>query len=75
VNVLLSPAIIVVSLLVDLLSLANLLMKDERGFEFKYQNSLESMDEYQNEQVLQIYQVIFYENFEQKYQGKFSTFI
>jgi len=36
-----NPAIILVSLVVDLIALPNLLLKDERGFEFKYQQSLE----------------------------------
>ena len=35
-TVLLNPILILISLLVDLFNLVNLLMKDERGFEFKY---------------------------------------
>jgi len=33
---LLNPIIILVSLLIDLISLPSLLLKDEKGFEFKY---------------------------------------
>ena len=74
-TLLINPIIIAFSLFVDFLNLPNLLLKDEKGFEYKYQTSLEYMDEYQNEQVAGIYKIIFYENFEQKYQGKSSTFI
>jgi len=37
----LSPVILMISLVVDLLSLPSLLLVDEKSFEFKYQTSLE----------------------------------
>ena len=40
-TILFNPVIILVSLVVDLIALPNLLLKDEKGFEFKYQQSLE----------------------------------
>ena len=36
-TVLFSPAIILVSFIVDLIALPNLLLREEKGFEFKYQ--------------------------------------
>jgi len=32
-----NPLLVIVSYLIDLISLPSLLLKDERGFEFKYQ--------------------------------------
>jgi hypothetical protein len=40
-----NPVLIVLSYLVDLISLPNLLMMDERGFEFKYQQALEVLNQ------------------------------
>ena len=71
----LNPVILLISFLIDLLNLPNLLLKDEKGFEFKYQNSNEHMDSYQVDQLFSIFKRIFYSNFEQKYQDKASTFI
>jgi hypothetical protein len=39
-----NPLIIVLSLLVDLISLPNLLLRDEKSFEFKYQQSLDILN-------------------------------
>ena len=40
-TVFINPVIVLLSLIIDLISLPNLLLKDERGFEFKYQQTLE----------------------------------
>ena len=37
ITIILNPFILLVSLIIDLISLPNLLMKEERNFEFKYQ--------------------------------------
>jgi len=43
--VFLCPILMVLSFLVDLLSLPSLLLRDERHFEFKYQQSLEILND------------------------------
>jgi len=40
-TILVNPVILVVSLLIDLITLPSMLLADERNFEFKYQQSLE----------------------------------
>ena len=45
VTIFFNPFVIILSLLVDLLSLTNLLLKDERNFEFKYQQAMEVLDD------------------------------
>lgn len=37
ITITLNPLLVIVSYLIDLISLPSLLLKDERGFEFKYQ--------------------------------------
>jgi len=46
ITLILNPIILTLSLLVDLFNLPNQLLKEEKGFEFKYQDSLENMDDY-----------------------------
>ena len=46
-TVLFCPVLMVLSFLVDLLSLPSLLLRDERHFEFKYQQSLEILTDTQ----------------------------
>lgn len=41
---LLNPLLVLISFFVDLISMPALLMKDERGFEFKYQQALEILN-------------------------------
>lgn len=59
-----SPIFIVLSLIIDLLSLPNLLLVDEKTFEFKYQNSLEILSDVQVDVILTTFAKIFYVNFE-----------
>lgn len=42
-SVIFGPVLIITSLLIDMLALPNLLLKDEKTFEFKYQQSLDNM--------------------------------
>lgn len=63
------------SLMVDLLSLPNLLLKDERNFEYKYQQSLEILTAEQVDVIMVTFAKIFYINFEQDYASKFMTLI
>jgi hypothetical protein len=72
-GVFLSLSLIIVSFLVDLLSLPNLLMKSEKGFEHKYLEHLEDMNEAQNDNVLAIFLGIFYQNFYERFAGKSMT--
>ena len=44
-TIFINPAFVFISYLVDLISLPNLLLKDERGFEYKYQQALEILNE------------------------------
>jgi len=74
-TVLLNPIILFVSLIVDLVSLPNLLLKDERTFEYKYQQSLEILTKAQVDVIITTFAKIFYVNFEQDYAGKGMTLI
>ena len=64
-----------ISLIVDLFSLPNLLLKDERNFEYKYQQSLEILTLEQVDVIITTFAKIFYINFEQDYASKFMTLI
>jgi hypothetical protein len=44
-TILINPVFVVLSYLIDLVSLPSLLLKDERGFEFKYQQALEILND------------------------------
>jgi len=70
-----NPVFLFVSLIVDLISLPNLLLKEERGFEFKYQQSLEILTKEQVDVILTTFAKIFYVNFEQDYASKNMTLI
>lgn len=74
-TVLFNPVFLFVSLIVDLISLPNLLLKEERGFEFKYQQSLEILTKEQVDVILTTFAKIFYVNFEQDYASKNMTLI
>ena len=65
-----NPLIIIVSLLVDLISLPNLLLRDERVFENKYQSSLDTLNKAQFAVVMGVFKKIFYQGFSQTYAGK-----
>ena len=58
--IVLGPVVIFVSLLVDLIALPNLLMKNQRDFEFKYQQSIDGLTAHQLDIVLAPYLEIFY---------------
>ena len=64
VTILFNPVIMFVSLLIDLISLPNLLLKDERTFEYKYQQSLEILTKAQVDVIITTFAKIFYVNFE-----------
>lgn len=42
-TIVLNPPILILSLLVDLITLPNMLLANEKNFEFKYQQSLETL--------------------------------
>jgi len=73
VTVLFSPIIILISLIIDLVTLPGMLLADERNFEFKYQQHLEVLTSVQVETILTTFAKIFYMNFEQKFGGKGMT--
>lgn len=70
-----SPFIIMVSLLVDLISLPGLLLKDSKHFEYKYQTHLDTLSDEQTQIVLVTFVKIFYVNFKQNYADQFRTMI
>jgi len=71
----LSPVILMISLVVDLLSLPSLLLVDEKSFEFKYQASLEILSVSQVDVILTTFAKIFYMNFTEKFAGKGMSLI
>lgn len=70
-----NPLILALSLLIDLITLPNLLLQDEKNFEYKYQQSLEILTKVQVDVIITTFAKIFYINFEQEYGGKFMTLI
>lgn len=62
-----------ISLLIDLLSLPSLLLIGEGSFEFKYQSSLDWLNDLQTTIVLKTFAKIFYQNFGEEYAGKGMT--
>ena len=71
----LNPPILIVSMVVDLLSLPNMLLMSEKGFEYKYQQSLETLTDVQVVVVMDTFAKIFYFDFFQKFGGKGMTLI
>jgi len=69
------PIILFISLVIDLLSLPSLLLVDERNFEFKYQTSLEILNDQQVDVILTTFAKIFYLNFMEKFAGKGMSLI
>lgn len=69
-TLLLCPLIILLSLIVDLISLPSLLFRDEKTFEFKYQQSLDVLNKVQFSIITMVFHRIFYHNFTQLYAGK-----
>ena len=56
------PLVIVGALLIDVLALPNLLLKDEKTFEFKYQQMLDHMSKAQSERVIKLFTKLVYTN-------------
>ena len=56
----LSPVIIPLSILIDLLSLPNIIFKDSKGFERKYQQSEDRLNDAQIDVVMITFEKIFY---------------
>jgi hypothetical protein len=75
ITVIFGPIFVVLSLIIDLLSLPNLLLIDEKSFEFKYQTSLEKLKPDQVDVILTTFAKIFYMNFEAEFSGKGRTLI
>lgn len=69
------PVVIIISLLIDLLSLPAVLMSDDRGFEYKYPATLEILNQAQIDVIMTTFAKIFYVNFLQKFAGKGMTLI
>ena len=68
-----NPLVIVLSLAVDLISLPSLLMREEKWFESKYQQSLDTLNKNQLSVVTRVFQTLFYQNFSSTYAGKQMT--
>lgn len=47
-----NPPILIISLLIDFLSLPNFLLQSDKNFEYKYQQNIENLTEIQTERVL-----------------------
>jgi hypothetical protein len=74
-TIFLNPVIILASLIVDMVSLPNLLMQDERNFEFKYPTSLDVLTTTQLDTLSRIFVSIFYVQFTQEYANRAMTLI
>ena len=75
VSIFISPILIAISLVIDLLSLPSLLLVDEKNFEFKYQKALETLTPDQVNVILTTFIKIFYVNFKELFGGKGMTLI
>lgn len=60
ITVFLGPPIIAITILIDLLSLPNVLLKDSKGFEHKYQLSTDRLNDAQIQVVMTTFGKIFY---------------
>lgn len=60
VAVMMGPIIVAISILVDLLSLPNTLLKESKGFEHKYQLSSDRLNDDQINVVMKTFGKIFY---------------
>ena len=63
---LLSPFTLLISLMVDLISLPALLLKEESHFEYKYQTQLESFTIHQEHMVINLFIDIIYGDFKNR---------
>jgi len=73
VAIFLGPIVISFSLVVDLITLPNILLKDSTDFEHKYQLSTDRLNDVQIDVVMLTFQKIFYGNKFEAYKGKHMT--
>ena len=73
VAILLGPILIALSLIVDLISLPNILLKDSTDFEHKYQLSTDRLNDVQIDVVMATFAKIFYGSNFEKFKGKHMT--
>lgn len=73
VAVFLSPFIIPASIVVDFVSIPNLLLKDSKDFERKYQLQSERFNDYQIDMLMKLFKRIFYTQEWVKYKGRTMT--
>jgi hypothetical protein len=69
-NLFLSPIVIPVSMIVDIVSLGEFLMRDERTFQFKYRQSEDNFDAIDPQIAMMNFGRIFYDMFETRFKGK-----
>ena len=74
-SIALGPIAISVSILIDLLSLPNTLLKESKGFEHKYQLSSDRLNDAQIAVVMATFGKIFYGQSFQAYKGQHMTLI
>jgi len=74
-TVVFNPPILMLSFLIDFLSLPNYMLQSDKNFEYKYQQSLETLTTDQTGVVLTTFVKIFYVNFVQLFGGKGRTLI
>ena len=75
ISIFISPILMTISLVIDLLSLPSLLLVDEKNFEYKYQAALEILSQDQVDVILTTFIKIFYVNFKELFGGKGMTLI
>lgn len=63
------------SLFIDLISLPNLLLKDAKYFEHKYQTHMDELNQQQTDKVLEKFLNLFYVNYQTQYKNKRMTMI
>jgi hypothetical protein len=73
-NFVASPFVIGFSMMVDLLSLGNFLMRKEKGFQFKYRQFEDNFGDIDPEKSMMNFGRIFYGEFDQKYRNKRVNF-
>ena len=75
VTLFLGPVIIIVSFLIDLLTLPSVILADSRNFEHKYQMSSDRLNDAQIDVVMVTFSKIFYNGNFESYKGKHMTLI
>lgn len=74
-SILLGPLVIIFSCIVDLISLPNILLKDSRNFERKYQMSTDRLNDKQISIVMVTFKKMFYGSSFEYFRGKHMTLI